>query len=176
MTSDTNPVPAPMATDLARDLAADLVVVEAATGGPWDAALRRDGADGDADVFVPRGPGQGGPSILTTSLTGAGLGRPRIDTNANARAIALSREAWPAAIRRAIAAESRVSELEVLVAWAFGDLTEGQAAALLGCGTDPVVAREMLMATLASARSRWERRRDSKPPLAANSGPSTPNA
>lgn len=109
--ANINPVPAPTPADRARDLAADLAVVAAATGGPWDAALRRDGADGDADVFVPRGPGHGGPSILTTSLTGAGLGRPRIGTNANAHAIAAMRDGWPAAIRRALHAEAECERL-----------------------------------------------------------------
>lgn len=67
-----------------------------------------------------------------------------------------------AAIRRALHAEARGVELEVLLAWESGELSEGQACRLLG--TDPVSARGMRTEAVAAARSRWAEWRASNPP------------
>lgn len=69
----------------------------------------------------------------------------------------------------------RADELEVLLAWESGELSEGQACrptgGLAGAGTtDPVTARGMREAALAAARRRWERWRASNPP-SPGSGP-----
>jgi hypothetical protein len=62
----------------------------------------------------------------------------------------------------------RAGELEVLLAWESGELSEGQVCQLLGgagaASTDPVTAREMREAALAAARKRWERWRACNPP------------
>ena len=115
MSSDITPTQ----DDLARDLRADLEVVEKAAPGPWNSALRIDGAPDDAAVFIPARPKWGGPSILVISPYS---GLPRFRRNEDARAIGLMREAWPAAVRRALAAEAEVVRLRAALrlAWRIG--------------------------------------------------------
>lgn len=90
------------------------------------------------------------------------------DGNAFARDALLAGwgEAW---LRRAFAAEARVvelvarvAELEAMVAWANGDLSEGQFCALTGM--DAVDARDALNSVLTSASQRWADWRASNAP------------
>lgn len=103
MTS-TNPVPAPTPADLARDLTADLAIVEAAPPGPW----HHDPQELWAMVTTqPRGHG-----AIVARGHAALVECRRYEESGTAAAIAVMRGAAPAAIRRAIAAESRVAELQ----------------------------------------------------------------
>ena len=136
----------PTQDDLARDLRADLIVVERAAPGPWNSAARIDGAPDDADVFIPRKPKWGGPSILVISPYS---GLPRFRRNEDAHAVGLMRVAWPAAIRRALAAEAEAERLR-----AAGRMLEtlladaqtrcGAARAALGRAADLIVESERL--------------------------------
>jgi hypothetical protein len=68
----------------------------------------------------------------------------------------------------------RDSQLEVLLAWESGELSEGEACRLLGAAagaaTDPVTARGMKEDAVVAARKRWELWRASNPP-SPGSGP-----
>jgi len=74
-----------------RDLEADLAICEAATPGPW-----MDHKEHDLWREV-----RANHSMIADCLT-----------DSDARFIAEAREGWPHAIRRALAAEARVAELE----------------------------------------------------------------
>ena len=85
----------PTSDDLARDLRADLAVVEAATPGPW------------ADD-VPAG------HVYNPDWLRLGWDRGIVattDDDTDTRAIAAMRDGWPAAIRRALAAEAEAARL-----------------------------------------------------------------
>ncbi len=64
------------------------------------------------------------------------------------------------ALRRARAAE-------VVAAWMTGELSEGQAATLLGWGNDPVALRELRDRIVRDCQSRWRH----KGPVRHNGGP-----
>jgi hypothetical protein len=59
-----------------------------------------------------------------------------------------ARLAYREAAERAIEAEAEVQRLRILLRWQAADLSEEQAAKLLGLGDDPVAAREMLQEEL----------------------------
>ena len=123
----------PTSDDLALDLLAALADVEAATPGPWNCAVRTDGTQGDAYLFAPTAPGHGGPSLLCLNPAGKAVFR----TNEDARAVAAMSIAFPAAVRRALAAEEEVARLraalEALWANAGGKLiTDGDTTYSLG--------------------------------------------
>jgi hypothetical protein len=87
----------------------------------------------------------------------------------------LARAEWLGRFLAARQGESRrADELEVLLAWESGELSEGQTCRLLGDlsggTTDPVTARGMREAALAAVKSRWERWRACNPP-SPGSGP-----
>jgi hypothetical protein len=67
-----------------------------------------------------------------------------------------------------------IDDLEVLLAWESGELSEGQACRLLGAAsgatTEPVTARGMKQEAIARALFRWERWRASNSP-SPGSGP-----
>ena len=106
--SDNNTVPTPTPADLARDLAADLAVVEAAPPGPW----HHDPQFLWATVTTqPRGHG----AIVARGHTALVECR-RYEERGTAAAIAVMREAWPAAIRRTIAAEAECERLRFGIA------------------------------------------------------------
>jgi hypothetical protein len=122
------PIP-PTAEDLVRDLAADLALCEAATRGPWDLLDSRKerwhftapNGHGPPEGTVqwqilggqPKGSGSRdyGYAVMG-GRHGPGVIKPE---HADLLLAALSREGWPVAIRRAIAAEARVKELEAEV-------------------------------------------------------------
>lgn len=123
----------PTAADLARDLRADLAVAEKATPGPWQADMPA-GHVWHPD-WLKRGWDRG---IIATT-----------DCDEDTDAIATSRVAWPAAIRRALAAEAEVERLR-----AAGRILEtlladaqtrcGAARAALGRAADLIVESERL--------------------------------
>lgn len=80
-----------MTTETKRDLAADLALCEATALGPWEVAV-----DGFGDPCV----------INETVLIASEL------LTADAKMIAESRQGWPHAIRRAMAAEAEVERLK----------------------------------------------------------------
>lgn len=74
-----------------------------------------------------------------------------------------ARNGWPAAIRRALAAEAEVARLQVLAAYLAGELSSGQAGRLLGV-EDVVDLREMAAAVIDAAGERWRVWREANPP------------
>lgn len=118
-------------TDAKRDLAADLLICEAATPGPWHY-----GSDDWRGNVQDRFWFVSGETDEDVEGRTTAVGVLRVERNPtshpvcenNARFVAAAREGWPHAIRRAQAgeaAEARVAELEAEVA----DLRERYAAA-----------------------------------------------
>lgn len=99
MDDDTRPTD----DDMARDLSADLAACNAATGGPWEVS-RSSPADWSVyhvEVEI---------NIAARRIVGPNrdlVGLPERD----ARFIAAAREGWPAALRRALAAEALLREV-----------------------------------------------------------------
>ncbi len=75
--------------------------------------------------------------------------------------------------REYVSPQRRIEELEALLAWQYGSLSEEQADRLLGM--ECVDAREAMLASVAAALTRWANLRSSAPP-SPNSGGSRPNA
>ncbi|MBG9735808.1 hypothetical protein [Paenibacillus alvei] len=86
-----------MATNNKRDLHADLAICDAATPGPWRIY---GGKLGETNVYYP--PYENHNEVVSD----IDFDRPH-----DATFIAESREGWPEAIRRAIAAEAEVERL-----------------------------------------------------------------
>jgi hypothetical protein len=85
----------PTADDLSRDLAADMATCDAATGGPWIDM-------GDTEPYAGQVIATPGGKSLTVVFDS-----PEMDDRPDDRRFAVeAREGWPAAIRRALAAEA----------------------------------------------------------------------
>lgn len=94
----------PTHEDLARDLAADLVLCEAAASGPW--ILHANGAvPPHLWVFAPRAE----PFMLDTICSSCEHSR------ANLEMIVAARTGWPVAIRRALAAETEEKRIATIL-------------------------------------------------------------
>lgn len=120
----------PTTEDLSRDLAADLKLAEAATPGPWRVGDRNPDPLFPDEIAIlaavaagqPIGPEHrparkaGELCVAVTSPVGVRPDCYPALSAANAAMIAAARAGWPAAVRRARAAEARVAELEALVA------------------------------------------------------------
>jgi hypothetical protein len=107
------------AGDRARDLRADLVLCDAARPGPWYAYHP---SEFPGDIRIAWGHGRGTDGVaggylcrLTHSHSrrwSGGAGRAHDDPrDEDAAFIAAAREGWPAAIRRALAAEAELERL-----------------------------------------------------------------
>jgi len=90
-----------MTTETKRDLQADLALCDAATAGPW---RMYGGKFGETNVYYP--PYDNHDEVVSDIDA---------DRTHDARFIAESREAWPEAIRRAIAAEEKWAKLRSVV-------------------------------------------------------------
>ena len=106
----------PTAEDLARDLAGDLKICDAASEGPWVierfCAADHDGEDAMTGVMCyAEEDGTGGVTVAEINRWSYGDDPPTKESEANARMIARSRAGWPAAIRRALAAEALLRRL-----------------------------------------------------------------
>ena len=95
-----------LTADLARDLVADLATCDAATVGGWMVVLES-AALGTVGTPVCRM--HGNPKIVVGHGSDWG---PGASVEADALFIARSRAGWPAAIRRAMAAEAEVARLK----------------------------------------------------------------
>lgn len=101
--------------DVARDLIADLELCEAATPAPWTDDCNAWPFGEDNLVcwpFVRSQPDPGRDNGVSPLVCCMGSDEDYPNAGADAAMIAAAREGWPAAIRRALAAESRVAELE----------------------------------------------------------------
>jgi len=119
-------VPPPTPEDLARDGAADLAVCAAATPGDWAVetpyrlarplvgAPRLQREEGEASVFSALPSGAAAHVACRRRAQGQPAGREELVglRPADAAFIALAHAALPAWVRRALAAEARVAELE----------------------------------------------------------------
>ena len=92
--------PCPFCAEDNRDLHADLALCEAATVGPW---IYR-GWPGSVDVVTPS-------RRIITSV----YGMDAHEANARGIFIAAARTGWPAAIKRALAAEAEVARLRRII-------------------------------------------------------------
>lgn len=124
-------------TETPRDLQADLAICEAATPGPWrvyrsqyfdcewECGHKADDPPcekgvGECEYIKQREPADvGGPFEVD-------CGEYRGLSNENAEFIAAAREGWPHAIKRALAAERRVRQLESAVRDALAWLQQYQ--------------------------------------------------
>jgi hypothetical protein len=109
-------VPKPTPQDMARDLAADLQLTDAAPGGPWaftSATNYLDGRRGEEYTIAPADDPDS-PVFRWFEPDDMELDeedRLPLLTMEAAEMIAASVEGWPAAVRRALAAEAKVAGL-----------------------------------------------------------------
>jgi hypothetical protein len=106
----------PTPEDLSRDLAAELALCGEATPGPWvypvPGATSAE-AIGAALPAAPGHPRRRGTRVVATSRLAFKSSR---QCEADAVFIAAAREGWPAALRRALAAEAEVARLRATLA------------------------------------------------------------
>lgn len=111
-------------TDEKRNLVADLAICEAATPGPWRAYYAERDCDWECGHRATDPPCKVSDCGYLRQWEPADVSGPFVIecdgfnglSNENAAFIAAAREGWPHAIRRALAAEARVAELEAEVA------------------------------------------------------------
>ena len=113
----------PTKEDMARDLTADLAVCKAAPAGPWAWEYQTDSTHGDIPSFVDwwgagfNSVGEGKLLFLFQGDSYGGDDTPTLINaggvdSATADFIRAARDGWEVAIRRTLAAEARVRELE----------------------------------------------------------------
>ena len=100
-----------MTTETKRDLSADLALCEAATSGPWF-------TQENADTWQLFGGLHGNLQLVKAPKHGTNYAEYWPDEE-DAKFIAESREGWPEAIRRAIAAEAEVEQLRDILGFIY---------------------------------------------------------
>jgi len=99
----------PTPEDLARDLDADLALCDAATDGPWRYPMP--GGSSVEHIGVWRGGVRPASKYRTVATTRLAF-KSSAQCKADGEMIAEARTGWPAAVRRALAAEAEVLRLQ----------------------------------------------------------------